>query len=89
MKEGKVDFLTSALSLHYQTQLLEAVNWDEEELESLSKFVVENIYKLGVEKLLESVEEKWGTNSKDVLNSIINLETFYLNLTTARSDDVN
>ena len=65
------------------------VNWDEEELESLSKFVVENIYKLGVEKLLESVEEKWGTNSKDVLNSIINLETFYLNLTTARSDDVN
>ena len=88
MKEGKVDFLTSALSLHYQTQLLEAVNWDEEELELLSKFVVENIYKLGVEKLLESVE-KWGTNSKDVLNSIINLETFYLNLTTARSDDVN
>jgi len=85
------------LGFHHQTALLESVGWDEEELSKLINHVIEylnnpnkkQITKDDITILLLSVEDNWGSGSKEVLKSIFNIETFYLNLNIQRSQDVN
>ncbi len=89
MTPDNADFLSSALSLHYRTQMLEALGWDEEKLIELTEFIVKSMNSKSVDELLSLVEENWGPEPKEVLESIVNLETFYLNLSKTRSQDVN
>ena len=86
------------LGFHHQTALLESVGWDEEELNSLMNFVQEELARVLENKeistkdadlILQSVSDRWGYESKEILKSIFRLETFYLNLNTQRSQDVN
>gem|GEM_PF-5849218 len=85
------------LGFHHQTALLESVGWDEEELSKLINHVIEylnnpnkkQITEDDITILLLSVEDNWGPDSKEVLKSIFNIETFYLNLNIQRSQDVN
>ena len=83
------------LGLHYQTALLEAVSWDEPTRDELVKYVVEYLNSKetahidDITILLLNVEDNWGTSAKEVLKSIFNVESFYLNLNTQGSQDVN
>ena len=85
------------LGFHHQTALLESVGWDEEQLSKLVNHVIDylnnpnrtQMTKDDITILLLSVEDMWGPDSKEVLKSIFNIETFYLNLNIQRSQDVN
>lgn len=85
------------LGFHHQTALLESVGWDEEQFSKLVKYVIEYLNnpnrtqttKDDIIILLLNVEDNWGIDAKEVLKSIFNIETFYLNLNTQRSQDVN
>ena len=89
MTAGNSDFLSAAMSIHYRTQMLEALDWDEEKLLELTDFVVVNMNAKSVDELLLLVEKKWGPGPKEVIESIVNLEKFYLNLSNPGSQDVN
>ena len=77
---------------HYNTALLEALDWDEDELEQLALHVSEYLEK-GPDKdlalLLNNVELTWGLEVKKILIEIFNIQAFALNLNASRSDDVN
>jgi hypothetical protein len=87
------------LAMHHQTALLESVGWNEKEFTELVKHVTnylnhkaqnsKDIKYNDITLLLESVHNFWGPDSKEVLESIFNIENFYLNLNVQRSKDVN
>jgi len=85
------------LGYHHQTALLESVGWDEEQFSKLVNHVMDylnnpnrtQVTKDDITILLLNVEDMWGPDSKEVLKSIFNIETFYLNLNIQRSQDVN
>lgn len=77
---------------HYNTALLEALNWDEDQLERLTLHVSEYLEKAPVKDLtllLNNVELTWGIEVKKILIEIFNIQTFALSLNASRSDDVN
>ena len=77
---------------HYNTALLEALNWDEDQLEQLTSHVSEYLEKASDKDLvvlLNNVELTWGAEVKKILTEIFNLEAFNLNLHNERSNDVN
>jgi hypothetical protein len=77
---------------HYNTALLEALDWDEAQLEQLTSHISEYLEKANDKDLivlLNNVELTWGTEVKKILLEIFNIEAFALNLNASRSDDVN
>tara|TARA_A100001011_G_C14062027_1_gene736536 strand:- start:339 stop:638 length:300 start_codon:yes stop_codon:yes gene_type:complete len=97
-KVDKSSKLLNTVGLHYYTSLLEAVEWDEESLDSLIMFVSEYLEKKIEEKdlkasditdLLDQVESSWGYSAKENVKGLINFEAFNLNLLNTRSEDVN
>jgi len=77
------------MEMHQGTALLESVGWIDEELENLLTFISDFMSKNNdLEKLYSEVESRWGESSAEILRSIINIESFSLNLTKSREDDV-
>jgi hypothetical protein len=77
---------------HYNTALLEALDWDEDKLEQLTSHVSEYLEKAPAKDLvllLNNVELTWGLEVKKILIEIFNIQAFALNLNASRSDDVN
>ena len=77
---------------HYNTALLEALDWDEDKLEQLTSHVSEYLEKApakDLDLLLNNVELTWGLEVKKILIEIFNIQAFALNLNASRSDDVN
>tara|TARA_Y100000114_G_C11762526_1_gene330740 strand:- start:5584 stop:5841 length:258 start_codon:yes stop_codon:yes gene_type:complete len=77
---------------HYNTALLEALDWDEDNLEQLTSHVSEYLEKApakDLDLLLNNVELTWGLEVKKILIEIFNIQAFALNLNASRSDDVN
>ncbi len=87
-----IDFNT-LIGVHYSTQLLESLDWNESKLLELtdyvSKFLELNKDPEDATLLLGIVGDKWGHDVKDTLKSIFSIEAFNLNLITSRSDNVN
>ena len=90
--------LLNTIGLHYYTSLLEAVEWDEEALDELIRFVSEFLTKrieedslktTDITDLLSQVESTWGSSAKEGVKGLINFEAFNLNLSNIRSEDVN
>lgn len=80
------------VGLHYNTALLEALSWDEDELKELDEYVSSYLVKASVKDLallLDNVESMWGKEVKKILIEIFNLEAFALNLHTHGSNDVH
>jgi hypothetical protein len=77
------------MEMHQGTALLESVGWIDEELENLLTFISDFMSKNNdLEMLYTEVESKWGESTAEILRSIINIESFSLNLTKSREDDV-
>lgn len=77
---------------HYNTALLEALDWDEDKLEQLISHISEYLEKArdkDLVVLLHNVELSWGSEVKKILIEIFNIQAFALNLNASRSDDVN
>tara|TARA_R110002020_G_scaffold422740_1_gene631862 strand:- start:140 stop:397 length:258 start_codon:yes stop_codon:yes gene_type:complete len=77
---------------HYNTALLEALDWDEDQLEQLISHISEYLEKArdkDLVVLLNNVELTWGLEVKKILIEILNIQAFALNLNASRSDDVN
>ncbi len=77
---------------HYNTALLEALDWDEDQLEQLISHMSEYLEKArdkDLVVLLNNVELTWGLEVKKILIEILNIQAFALNLNASRSDDVN
>lgn len=77
---------------HYNTALLEALDWDEDQLEQLISHISEYLEKArdkDLVVLLNNVELTWGLEVKKILIEIFNIQAFALNLNASRSDDVN
>lgn len=97
-KSDKYSKLLNTVGLHYYTSLLEAVEWDEESLDSLILFVSDflekkieekNLKPTDISDLLSQVESSWGYSAKENVKGLINFEAFNLNLLNTRSEDVN
>ena len=77
-------YLFSKLAgFHYNTALLEALDWDESQFKELTSHVSEYLEKAcdkDLAVLLNNVELTWGVAAKKVLQSIFNYESFSMNL---------
>mgnify|MGYP003150740375 FL=1 len=88
MKNSQIDYF----DIHQTTELLEALDWDEEQLEQLALHVSQYLEKAcdkDLVLLLNNVELTWGLEVKKILIEIFNMQAFTLNLNASRSDDVN
>lgn len=95
---NKIDF-SIFTNFHFQTELLESVDWDDEELEKLINFINEFITdrveggipssKDDIDILINNVSNKWGQETGKVLRSIFNFEKLYLNLENSENEIVN
>ena len=89
--------LRNLMNLHYQTELLEAVDWDEERLRDLLSFVTDffslnkdSMVKLeDTHALLLEIEKSWGSSAKQVMKGIFSKEYVYLNMHLTGVEDVN
>mgnify|MGYP003137625141 CR=1 FL=1 len=86
------------IGLHYQTALLESVAWNEEARDEMVEYITDYLSAKQIKKdvtpddikiLLLNVEDTWGSPAKEVLKSIFNVETFYLNLNTQGNQDAH
>jgi hypothetical protein len=84
--------LTDAASFHYNTALLEALDWDEDKLKELTSHVSVYLEKAHGEDLvtfLNNVELTWGSEVKKILIEIFNLEAFALNINNSENKYAN
>jgi hypothetical protein len=84
--------LTDAASFHYNTALLEALDWDEDKLKELTSHVSVYLEKARGEDLvtfLNNVELTWGSEVKKILIEIFNLEAFALNINNSENKYAN
>tara|TARA_R110001592_G_scaffold16502_1_gene70103 strand:+ start:194 stop:469 length:276 start_codon:yes stop_codon:yes gene_type:complete len=83
------------LGIHYNIVLLESLGWNEEELEVLVNYVINFLDKIespnieNIKSLLSSVEDRWGKAQREVIEKIITMESFYLNLGARINNNVN
>jgi hypothetical protein len=94
----KSDLILKLYGVHQHTELLEALDWDQNNLERISTYVSSRLTSLSDEssfdfslitKILNEVEEEWGTAARKVIAKMFNTEVLRLNLLNSRSDDVN
>ena len=87
---NKSNLFLKRVEFHYNTELLEALNWDDESLDELLTFVNEMIKNKNpsLDDLLNQIESKWTFEVRTILENLFKAERSYLNLDTLRSDDV-
>jgi len=87
--------MNNIIGLNYHTELLESLNWDEEEVENLVNFVTNfldsktNPRIEDIANLLEVIEEKWSLSQRKIIEKILQMEYLYLNLNTPGVNSVN
>lgn len=87
--------MNNIIGLNYHTELLESLNWDEEEVENLVNFVTNfldsktNPRIEDIANLLEIIEEKWSLSQRKIIEKILQMEYLYLNLNTPGVNSVN
>jgi hypothetical protein len=77
---------------HFNTALLEALDWDEDQLKELTSHVSEYLEKASDKNLvvlLNNVELTWGSEVKKILIEIFNLEAFALNINNSENKYAN
>ena len=84
--------LTDVASFHYNTALLEALDWDEDKLKELTSHISVYLEKARSKDLvtfLNNVELTWGSEVKKILIEIFNLEAFALNINNSENKYAN
>lgn len=70
-------------NMHYKTQLLEGLNWDEEKLQSLYEYL-DSVFNDDVinhpELILKEVEEKFSIEIKNIIKQLFEQVIFENNL---------
>ena len=76
--------------LHYQTQLLESLGWDETQLEALFNYL-DTVFTADIivhpDHIKDTIEEHFGEDAKECFTVILNEVMFNHNLHLSGADD--
>ena len=85
-----IDYKSKIKNLHYETQLLESLEWDTDQLEALFEYV-DNVFSHEIliypEEILNEVANNFGESTKQCLKQIFNEITVSYNLHMMESTD--
>ncbi len=77
------DFLKSLAHINFETELLEALNWDESELSRLQNYLNNDAARgQNVEKVLNEIELEFGKSISEILRKLFGEMIFSYNLHT-------
>jgi len=77
------DFLKSLSHVNFETSILEALNWDEAELERLQKYLTnERPNTSNIEEVLGEISEEFGPSVEEILRKLFGEMIFKYNLHT-------